>query len=215
MGSVGEPIFGDTALLSYVAESAKTLANSPTNTLFSLSGRTVAITGGGRGVGITLALAVIEAGGHAACIDILPSPSASEWTSLQKLATTSNLTATYHKCDITVEDDIAATLDAVAEAGARVGAPLHGMIACAGIQQKIPAAEYPLDGFRRIMDVNVTGTFLTVKHTARIFIRERTKGSVVMIASMSGQIANRVCIFLDTVFDSSSYHILGLNMYCI
>lgn len=52
--------------------------------------------------------------------------------------------------------------------------------------------EYPVEGFRRIMDVNVTGTFLTIKHSARIFMREGTRGSVVMIASMSGQVANRV-----------------------
>ena len=55
--------------------SSTTSATAQTPALFSLAGKTVAITGGGRGLGITLAFAVVEAGGHAACLDILPEPS--------------------------------------------------------------------------------------------------------------------------------------------
>ena len=184
MGSIEQPI--------EVQLPTATPTFAPTPSLFSLTGRTVAVTGGGRGLGITLAAAVLESGGHCACIDILPSPSELEWTSLLMLAKASNLTVSYHTSDITDEGSISATLDVIAETGAKLGAPLAGTIACAGIQQKIPAVEYPVEGFRRIMDVNVTGTFLTIKHSARIFMREGTRGSVVMIASMSGQVANRV-----------------------
>ncbi|RDW79569.1 hypothetical protein BP6252_04207 [Coleophoma cylindrospora] len=192
MGSIEQaPVVSDISLPAHIPESSQTPSAASTNKLFSLGGRTIAITGGGRGLGITLASAVLEAGGHAACIDILPEPSATEWAALQKLAKSSKLSVSYHKCDITSEEDISKCLDEIAEAGTAANAPLTGTIACAGIQQKVPAVEYPIDGFRRIMDVNVTGTFLTIKHTARIFIKEGTKGSVVMIASMSGQVANR------------------------
>lgn len=190
MGSI--PVVSDIALPPHVPESKQTPAIAPTNKLFSLAGRTIAITGGGRGLGITLALAVVEAGGNAACIDILPEPAADEWASLRKLATAFNLTVEYYKSDITNENEISATLDTIAREGNDRSAPFAGVIACAGIQQKVPAVEYPADGFRRILDVNVTGTFLTIKHSARIFMKEGTKGSVVMIASMSGQVANRV-----------------------
>ena len=192
MGSITEQVVSDIALPSHIPESSQTPSAASTNKLFSLSNRTIAITGGGRGLGIILALAVLEAGGNAACIDILPSSSPSEWTMLQKLADSSKLSVSYYQCDITNEESISETLDRIAEKGAKTGAPLHGTIACAGIQQKVPAVDYPVDGFRRIMDVNITGTFLTIKHSARIFIKEGTKGSVVMIASMSGQVANRV-----------------------
>lgn len=192
MGSIEQAaIVSDIALPSHIPESNQTLSNGPTNKLFSLGGRTIVITGGGRGLGITLAAAVIEAGANVACLDILPEASPSEWASLQKVAKGSKLTATYYKCDITDEDSISKTLDNIAEEAIKVNAPLYGTIACAGIQQKIPAVDYPLDGFRRMLDVNVIGTFLTVKHTARIFIKAKTPGSIVMIASMSGQVANR------------------------
>jgi NAD(P)-dependent dehydrogenase (short-subunit alcohol dehydrogenase family) len=52
------------------------------------------------------------------------------------------------------------------------------------------ALGYAVAGFERILRVNVTGTFLTAKHAARIMIKNGVQGSIVMIASMSG----RVCI---------------------
>lgn len=205
MGSIAEPVV-----------LAPIFPRTPA--LFSLSNRTIAVTGGGRGLGITLAAAVLESGGNVACIDILPVPSEPEWTGLLALAASSKppLGLSYHQCDITVESAIRATLDTIASNGASVGAKLSGTIACAGIQQKVPAVDYPVDGFRRIMDVNVTGTFLTIKHSARIFMAERTPGSVVMIASMSGQVANRVCARekLQTI-DKDAEIEAGLNMYCL
>jgi NAD(P)-dependent dehydrogenase (short-subunit alcohol dehydrogenase family) len=111
---------------------------------------------------------VIEAGGHAACIVVLPAPSPLKWASLQQLSKASNLTAAYHTCDITSEINVSATLDAIARVGAENGAPLYGTIACAGIQQKLPAIGYLAEGLRRILDINVRGTFLTIKHSARI-----------------------------------------------
>jgi NAD(P)-dependent dehydrogenase (short-subunit alcohol dehydrogenase family) len=168
-------------------------ASSPALSLFSLSNRTILITGAGRGLGLTLAHAVIEAGGSAACIDVLPSPAAEDWANLQASAKKAGVKVSYHKCDITNEEDLSKFVDIIESEGTAAGSPLFGAIACAGIQQKILAVEYPVDEFRRIMDVNVVGTFLTIKHAARIFIREGRKGSIVMIASMSGQVANRVC----------------------
>jgi hypothetical protein len=53
--------------------------------LLSLMGKTIAITGGGRGLGMELAFAVVESGGHVACLDILPSPSETQWPTLLKL----------------------------------------------------------------------------------------------------------------------------------
>lgn len=42
--------------------------------LFSLASRTVAITGGARGIGLALAFAAAEVGGNVAIVDILPEP---------------------------------------------------------------------------------------------------------------------------------------------
>jgi NAD(P)-dependent dehydrogenase (short-subunit alcohol dehydrogenase family) len=159
--------------------------------LFSLRNKTIAITGGGRGLGLTLAFAVVEAGGHAALLDLLPEPSEPEYSALTRLAKQSGLTVTYHSCDVTSEADVTSVLDAIEGSGSKLGAPLGGMIACAGIQQRVPALDYSSADFERILRVNVVGAFISVKHTAKILQQNDRHGSIVLIASMSGQVANR------------------------
>ncbi|KAL4817425.1 hypothetical protein BDW67DRAFT_190347 [Aspergillus spinulosporus] len=163
----------------------------PASPLFALTNRTIAITGGGRGLGITLTSAVLEAGGDVACLDILPSPSAEEWAAVQKLAAARGLQATYVQCDVTDEAAVQAALGNIAAVGLERGMPLRGLITCAGIQQMVPALEYPVELWRKMLDVNVVGTFIPAKHCAQIFKQQGMGGSIVMIASMSGQIANR------------------------
>lgn len=159
--------------------------------LFSLHGKTIAITGGGRGLGLTLAFAVIEAGGHAALLDLLPEPSEPEYTALTKLAQDSLLTVSYRKCDVTSEVDVTTVLSAIEEEGVKIGAPLGGMVACAGIQQRVPALHYEASDFERILRVNVVGAFISVRRAASILKEKGRSGSIVLIASMSGDIANR------------------------
>ncbi|KAJ9639440.1 hypothetical protein H2201_002898 [Coniosporium apollinis] len=184
-------IVSDTTLPADVPESQQTPANAPTNLLFSLSQRTVVITGAGRGLGITLAVAVLEAGGDAICLDILPAPSEVEWNIITKIQKASKSQAQYYQCDITKEDAVIRTLSEVAEEAAKRGKPIRGLISCAGVQQMIDAIDYPLNGFRRILEVNVAGSFLVARETARLMRDQGATGSIVFIASMSGQIANR------------------------
>jgi NAD(P)-dependent dehydrogenase (short-subunit alcohol dehydrogenase family) len=176
------------------ALTSSTTQTSPAQTpaLFSLAGKTVAITGGGRGLGITLAFAVVEAGGHAACLDILPEPSNTEWQALTKLASQLSTTATYRRCDVTSEAEVTQVLDEISHEADEQGAPLNGMVACAGIQQRVPALDYEASDFERMLRVNVVGAFISVKRAARILKDKGTGGSIVLIASMSGQVANRV-----------------------
>ena len=137
-----------------VPESNQTpAAFAPTNDLFSLAGRTVVITGGGRGLGMTLTTAVLEAGGDVACLDLLPEPSADEWVSVQKLAKSKGLQATYTKCDITDEEITKGILEKIAVDSKARNMPMRGLITCAGIQQMVPALDYPVEGYRKMLDV--------------------------------------------------------------
>ncbi|KAH8674972.1 hypothetical protein BGZ61DRAFT_361328 [Ilyonectria robusta] len=175
-----------------VPETAATPASKVSTTkLFSLEGKTIAITGGARGLGITLAIAVVEAGGSVSCLDILEEPSAEEWALLNKIATANGSSASYQKCDVTNEESVEAVIKSVAAEADKNGAPFWGCIACAGIQQQLSAFDYPAADFDRILKVNVTGVFNTCKYTARVLRDNKTSGSIVMISSMSGNIANR------------------------
>jgi NAD(P)-dependent dehydrogenase (short-subunit alcohol dehydrogenase family) len=188
-----ESVVSDTTLPPKTPESSQTPANSTVPNLFSLRDRTIVVTGAGRGLGITLALAVLEAGGNAVCLDILPEPSETEWRRISQLRERSGLNATYHQCDATDEEHVQRVLATAALRADKRKQPIRGLIHCAGIQQMVDAIDYPLDGFRRILDVNVIGSFIMAKHTARLMKEAGVGGSLVFIASMSGQIANRVC----------------------
>lgn len=70
--------------------------------------------------------------------------------------------------------------------------PIRGLVTCAGISGRCPAVDYEVDKFRRIMDINVTGSFLCATAAARIMQRQMVSGSVVLLASMSGTNVNQV-----------------------
>jgi FlaA1/EpsC-like NDP-sugar epimerase len=190
-----QSIVSDTTLSSKNPESSQTPANSTVANLFSLQDRTVIVTGAGRGLGITLALAVLEAGGNVACLDILPQPSEAEWHRIDQTREKSGLDATYYQCDATDEEHVQRVLAEVASGANKRKRPIRGLIHCAGIQQMTDAIDYPINGFKRILDVNVTGSFIMAKHTARLMKEVGVAGSIVFIASMSGHIANRVCSY--------------------
>jgi NAD(P)-dependent dehydrogenase (short-subunit alcohol dehydrogenase family) len=182
----------DLVLPEVVPESKETQANQTVPQLFSLAGGTTLITGGGRGLGLELAHAVIEAGGCVACIDILPHEVVeTDMATLQKRASLFGLRASYDRVDITNEPELEAVYGSIIATAKDQGKPLQGIIACAGIQQITKAMDYTVPDFNRMFNVNVTGAFLTAKHAAREFISSGTKGSIVMIASMSGQATNR------------------------
>lgn len=118
--------------------------------LFSLEGRTIVVTGAGRGLGITLASAVLAAGGDVVCLDVLPQPSKEEWTSLTEAGQNSGH-AQYYQCDITQESDVESILKIAASEAKGRNKPIRGLISCAGIQQMVDAIDYPIKDFQRIL----------------------------------------------------------------
>lgn len=59
------------------------------------------------------------------------------------------------------------------------------------VQHECPAVDYKFDDFKRVMDVNVLGTFNTAQAACRLMLEHGKGGSIALIASMSGTIANR------------------------
>lgn len=54
----------------------------------------------------------------------------------------------------------------------------------------VPARTYPTEMFRRLIDINVTGTFLVAQAVAQRMIEMKNGGSLIFVASMSGSIVN-------------------------
>lgn len=93
-------------------------------------------------------------------------------------------------------------LNAVTEDIATTHNRLNGLIAAAGIQPETSALEYSAEDANRMFEVNVTGVFMAAQAVAREMVRlgdNRDRGgSIVLVASMSGFVANNLCSFLSS-----------------
>lgn len=86
---------------------------------------------------------------------------------------------------------------------------LDGLIAAAGVQQVTPAIEYKMEDVRNMMDINYTGVFFTATTVAKQMMKYKCQGSIVLIASMSGFVANKGLI--SPVYNSSKAAVIQLG----
>ncbi|PUU81943.1 hypothetical protein B9Z19DRAFT_1042162 [Tuber borchii] len=175
---------------------------------FNLVDRVVLISGGARGLGLTQAEALLEAGAKVYALDRLEKPSPGFYEAQARA--TNNLETSLHYRQIDVRDE--AKLHAVVQTIADENGRLDGLIAAAGINEEHTALEYTAADFNRMMEINVTGAFLTAQAAARQMVKLGKGGSIVMIASMSGTIANRGLICPAYNASKSAVLQLGRNL---
>ncbi|KAL4922558.1 hypothetical protein BDW62DRAFT_172817 [Aspergillus aurantiobrunneus] len=170
-----------------VKQEAPSVAAAKVLPEFSLAGKVVCVSGAARGLGLTQAEALLEAGARVYALDRLEEPSP-EFYKIQKRAR-EELGTEFHYRRIDVRDT--ELLHSIIEAIANAEGRLDGLVAAAGIQQETPALEYTSQDANRMFEVNVTGVMMTAQAVAKQMIRFGNGGSIALIASMSGTIANR------------------------
>lgn len=135
------------------------------------------VTGGASGIGLAVVERLLEDGWTVAVIDanapaLLEAEDAFEGEDVLFL-----------EADVTAEDDVA---DAFAAIAGRFGA-IGGLVNCAGIARDLAFMETSAELFRRILDVNLVGSF----NCARAAVLHRAdRLSIVNVASVSGLRAN-------------------------
>ena len=112
-----------------------------------LAGKTALITGGGGGVGAALALAFAEAGAKVWISGRSEEP-------LQRIAVRHEAISSV-VADVTDEPSVKAMFD--------TSGPCHIVIANAGASESAAFAKTDIDAWRRMIDVNLTGVFLTLR----------------------------------------------------
>nr|XP_019014321.1 short-chain dehydrogenase [Kwoniella pini CBS 10737]OCF53102.1 short-chain dehydrogenase [Kwoniella pini CBS 10737] len=191
------PLFSSST--SHDSETTAPLAPLPAQELFSLKDRTILITGGGRGLGLTIAHACLESGANVRCMDLLPEPSQKQWLKSKLYANKNDLEITYHYLDVTNKIQVEKVFKHLFEINDEKK-PIKGLFTSAGIQIMMPALEFSIEKFRKVIDVDLTGTFLCTQSFAKNFFKKnpnlnvdndlKKQASIVMTGSMSGHIAN-------------------------
>ncbi|MFP6765149.1 MAG: SDR family oxidoreductase [Planctomycetaceae bacterium] len=151
---------------------------------FRLNGKRLFITGGSRGLGREMALAIADAGA-----DVILT--GRDTDSLEKTAR--DIRSFERDCH-TIAADIGDTADcqrACCEALDRHG-PIDILINNVGGRRvPTPTSEMPLDVWQQILDLNLTSTFLTTKLIGGAMLERGAGGRVINIASISGMVVNR------------------------
>lgn len=139
-----------------------------------LDGKVAIITGGARGMGAATTRAFADAGAKVAIADVLE-------TEGQALAAELGDAARYCRLDVT---DESAWAGLVAEVEADLG-PVDVLVNNAGVLMFKSLLQTSLDDYRRVLDVNLIGTFLGIKAVAPGMIA-RGKGAIINISSVDG-----------------------------
>ncbi|HYE47677.1 MAG TPA: SDR family NAD(P)-dependent oxidoreductase [Caulobacter sp.] len=144
------------------------------------AGRTVLITGASSGLGRRFALILAAAGARvAAC-----ARRTDRLADLVAEIAAAGGTAAAFPMDV---QDEASVIAAFTAAEAELG-PIDTVIANAGMNNEGMAVDLPVEDFRTVLDINVTGAFLTVREGARRMMaagsKESGRGRMVIIASI-------------------------------
>jgi NAD(P)-dependent dehydrogenase (short-subunit alcohol dehydrogenase family) len=134
------------------------------------------VTGAGSGIGLAAAERLINAGWKVAAFDRDEKALAANY---RERAEAGRVFAA--SLDVTDEKAVEKAL----QQARKVFDGLDGVVNSAGIAADIPALETPVDLFRKILDINVTGTFIVSQAAARI-MKEDGGGAIVNMASVSG-----------------------------
>ncbi|KAK4189059.1 hypothetical protein QBC35DRAFT_462381 [Podospora australis] len=174
---------------------------------FDVAGKVFIVTGGAQGLGLTMAEALVEAGGKVYALDRAPSPTdPQEWQEAQaRVVPEWGGSLIYRQQDVSDTKSLDETIASIAAEHQR----LDGVVAAAGVQQITPAMEYKAEDVAKMLDVNYTGVFMTATAAARQMFNYKTQGaSICLIASMSGIVANKG--LLSPVYNSSKAGVIQL-----
>jgi NAD(P)-dependent dehydrogenase (short-subunit alcohol dehydrogenase family) len=151
--------------------------------LFTITGKVALITGAGRGLGAALAGAFAAAGARVVLCDQHGAAAEAGARQIREQGGA----ASGQECDVRNAAQVQALIDAaVAEFGA-----LDVLVNNAGINIPKPAEELELEEWSRILDVNLTGTFICCRAAGRAMLRQGV-GCIINICSVHGHVGSYV-----------------------
>jgi NAD(P)-dependent dehydrogenase (short-subunit alcohol dehydrogenase family) len=145
--------------------------------LFDLSGKTAIVTGGGTGIGRQMAQGLAEAGANLVLCARKAERCEQAASELEQLG----VRAIGLGCDVRDPEQVQ---DVVGRAVEELGG-VDVLVNNAGTVWGASPEEMPLEGWQKVIDVNLTGVFLFSQAAGRVMI-ERGGGVIVNIASVAG-----------------------------
>jgi NAD(P)-dependent dehydrogenase (short-subunit alcohol dehydrogenase family) len=131
-----------------------------------MSAMSALVTGGASGIGREVAARLRDAGHHVVVWDLSGADIA---------------------CDVSDPDAVSAAMEQTVR---EHGVPTR-IVTCAGIGASGMLLGQPVSEWERVLAVNLTGTWLTIRAGARAMVDAGVGGSIVAVSSISGTVADR------------------------
>ena len=145
--------------------------------LFDLTGKTAIVTGGSRGLGKEMAEALAEAGAN-----LMLCARRAEW--LESTITEfrgRGFECESVLCDVSQPEQVQAVIDQTTNTFGKVDILINN----AGISWGAMPEEMPLEKWKQVLDVNLTGCFLFAQAAGREMLKQKS-GSIINITSIAG-----------------------------
>ena len=158
------------------------IGNDRVGDLIRLDGKVAVITGGHGDLAAAVASALAELG----CAVVL---AARNLDACEQLAATLraefDVPCTASSVDVSEEDSVIALIESATRTHGRIDV----LVNSAATYWSAPPEEVPLDkGWRRVLDVNLTGSFLTAREAGKVMLAQGS-GSIINISSTGGLIS--------------------------
>lgn len=151
--------------------------------LFNIKGKRGIITGASGGIGSTLAKALAARGSMLGLVDLSIEKS-------QKLAREleqeHKVKVVAYQCDVTNPESVNNMMSAFIADFGQIDFGINN----AGIANIEKALDISYEDFKKVIDVNLNGVFLTAQAQAKEMVKQGVGGSIINMASMSAQVIN-------------------------
>jgi NAD(P)-dependent dehydrogenase (short-subunit alcohol dehydrogenase family) len=164
------------------------------------AGRVAFVTGAGSGIGRAAALAFAREGASVVVADV----SEKDNQETIRIIEEKGGRALAVRCDVTRVEDVKAALDRTAESFGRLDFAFNN----AGIEPRKPAptADYDLDEWERIIDIDLRGVFLCMKYEIPLMLKQGG-GAIVNTSSGAGIIG----IKGSPAYTAAKHGVIGLT----
>ena len=163
-----------------------------------LDGKVAVVTGAAGVIGTATIRLLAERGARVVAVDRREQDLKTAIEDLPASAQALAITA-----DVTSEDEVADYVRAAIDKFGTIDVFYNN----AGVEGDIkPITEYPLQSFRRVLDVNVVGVFLGLKHVLPVMLKQN-RGSIINTASIAGLMGSPQV----AVYSASKHAVIGLT----
>jgi NAD(P)-dependent dehydrogenase (short-subunit alcohol dehydrogenase family) len=170
--------------------------------LFDLSGKVALVTGGSRGLGLEIAEGLAEAGASLMLV-----ARREQWlTPTVETFKAHGVKCEGAICDVSNPDDVQKTVSRTIETFGQ----LDILVNNAGVAWGAAAEDLPLDKWKMVLDIDLTGAFLFSQATGREMIK-RKYGRIINIASVAGLIATMPSIQQTSAYNAAKGGLLSLT----